>query len=138
MNNPFQQLNDPSQGWRADALCAQVSIGDEWFAEKGEGGIKDLNFAKFVCGLCPVQSECLQTALETGERWGIWGGVPPRRRAEMRRELGLTGTPSVDVDWHGTEAGAKRHHREGTKVCPRCSRGATLAREERAARAVAS
>ena len=30
--------------------------------------------AKQVCALCPVITECLDTAIENREQWGVWGG----------------------------------------------------------------
>lgn len=30
--------------------------------------------AKNLCRTCPIQSECLQGALERREPWGVWGG----------------------------------------------------------------
>lgn len=125
MNHPFKQfLDDIRHDWRDQALCAQISAGDEWFADKTDGGgLKAINFAKRVCGMCPVQTQCLDFAVANGERFGVWGGVTPRRRRVAR---------SDDFsDWHGSEAGAKRHHREGSRVCRRCSDGVRRAREDR-------
>ena len=31
--------------------------------------------AKTICGRCPIQVECLTYALESGEAYGIWGGL---------------------------------------------------------------
>lgn len=36
-----------------------------------------------VCAVCPARRECLEHALEYGER-GIWGGTTGRQRKEMR------------------------------------------------------
>lgn len=36
-----------------------------------------------VCGRCPVRSGCLDQALRTGERLGVWGGLTPDQRAEL-------------------------------------------------------
>lgn len=40
--------------------------------------------AKAVCTGCTVRVECLDYALETGERFGIWGGKSERERRRMR------------------------------------------------------
>lgn len=34
----------------------------------------DIARAKAMCGLCPLQAECLAGALEREEPWGVWGG----------------------------------------------------------------
>jgi len=36
--------------------------------------------------LCPVQTECLNSALERDERWGVWGGTTERERERIRRK----------------------------------------------------
>jgi len=34
----------------------------------------DIARAKAMCGLCPLQADCLAGALEREEPWGVWGG----------------------------------------------------------------
>jgi WhiB family transcriptional regulator, redox-sensing transcriptional regulator len=60
---------------------------DLWFAESPE----DVEFAKALCGGCPIQKACLDRALEREEPWGVWGGelvlrgtVVPRKRPRGR------------------------------------------------------
>lgn len=38
-----------------------------------------------ICGICPVQQDCLDHALETSERFGVWGGTTERERQKLRR-----------------------------------------------------
>ena len=128
--NPYQSLRQDltNQDWRLDALCAQVSIA-EFHADKGEGGMEAINFAKKICALCPVKSECLDFSIRVGDSFGIWGGLPPRERRKLGKRLGIQ---RVDVeDWHGSEGGARRHYRAGTKVCPDCRRADERARDRR-------
>ena len=43
--------------------------------------------AKAVCAGCPVRDACLAYALDTGEAYGIWGGLSEdERRAILRRQ----------------------------------------------------
>jgi WhiB family redox-sensing transcriptional regulator len=82
--NVALELSAPSvpQGdWIADALCAQVD-GELFFPEKGG----DVRAAKAVCGNCPVTAPCLDWALTTGQRNGVYGGLSDRERLALRRE----------------------------------------------------
>ena len=36
--------------------------------------VVDIARAKAMCGLCPLAQECLASALEREEPWGVWGG----------------------------------------------------------------
>jgi WhiB family redox-sensing transcriptional regulator len=36
--------------------------------------VVDIARAKAMCGLCPLQADCLSGALERQEPWGVWGG----------------------------------------------------------------
>lgn len=67
--------------WTEHALCAEVDH-DIFFPEKG-GSTRE---AKGICGACLVRAECLDYALETRQRFGIWGGCSERER---RKLLGL-------------------------------------------------
>lgn len=122
MSDDFHALAEViRQDWRDDALCPQVSI-DEFHVEQGIGSTEQINFAKQICGLCPVQAECLDYALAANEQIGVWGGTTPKARQRLRAERGITSNlPKPEfASWHGTAAGARRHWRNGTKVCDEC------------------
>jgi WhiB family redox-sensing transcriptional regulator len=58
-----------------------------FFAESPQ----DVEFAKALCGACPVRAPCLAGAMERREPWGVWGGelfergqVVPRKRPRGR------------------------------------------------------
>ena len=42
--------------------------------------------AKAICATCPVIQQCLDHALQTGEQYGVWGGLSEGERADL---LGL-------------------------------------------------
>jgi WhiB family redox-sensing transcriptional regulator len=44
------------------------------------GWVSQTRAAKKVCARCPVRPECLQWALETGQRFGVWGGLSEKER----------------------------------------------------------
>ena len=78
-------LFSPRPDWFLRAACRGADP-DLFFTERGEptGG------AKATCDLCPVRSECLEHALLTREKFGIWGGKSERERRKIRQARGLT------------------------------------------------
>ena len=39
--------------------------------------------------MCEVSVECLQTAIENNETFGIWGGLTPKERSRIRRQYSV-------------------------------------------------
>jgi WhiB family redox-sensing transcriptional regulator len=64
--------------WQDRALCAETDP-EVFFPEKG-GSVR---VPKRICGGCEVRAECLEYALETGQRFGIWGGLSERERRPL-------------------------------------------------------
>lgn len=71
------------QGMRL-GLCRQVDP-DLWFPERGNP-----TQAKRICGECPARAACLQWALDTRQRHGVWGGTTWREREAMLRARGAS------------------------------------------------
>ena len=67
--------------WQDLSLCSQ-SDPEAWFPEKG-GSTRG---PKRICYRCPVISECLDYALETDQRFGVWGGLSERERRRLKRD----------------------------------------------------
>lgn len=42
--------------------------------------------AKAVCDSCPVRQPCLEFALNTREKHGVWGGLTERERRRVLRQ----------------------------------------------------
>jgi WhiB family transcriptional regulator, redox-sensing transcriptional regulator len=76
---PQYQIAFVPQPWAGEALCAQTDP-EIFFPDKG-GSTRE---AKAVCARCPVAAECLEYALATSERFGIWGGLSERERRTLR------------------------------------------------------
>lgn len=55
---------------------------DLFYPERGESTRR----AKEVCRDCAVREPCLETGLEGGEKFGIWGGLSERERRRIRRQ----------------------------------------------------
>lgn len=94
--------------WRQAAACA-VADPDMWFADGGKGkGLREQRLARLICDRhCPVQEECLDTALAREgaahheNRFGIWGGYDPRERYNLHRRLERM-KPPVEPDLPAT------------------------------------
>ena len=46
---------------------------------------EDERAAIAVCSTCTVREQCLEFALDTRERFGIWGGTTERERRKLLR-----------------------------------------------------
>ena len=70
--------------WQERANCLGVDP-DLFFPERGASTRE----AKGVCRGCEVRGECLEYALDHGEKFGIWGGLSERERRRVRRQRAL-------------------------------------------------
>ena len=68
------------RGWQSRANCMGVDP-DLFFPERGASTRE----AKEVCRGCVVRDNCLEYALDSGEKFGIWGGMSERERRRLRR-----------------------------------------------------
>lgn len=71
--------------WRADAACLDVDT--ELFFPLGRNAeaVMQAEDAKAVCARCPVREQCLQRAMDTPEKHGIFGGLDETERERLRR-----------------------------------------------------
>lgn len=76
--------NTESFEWQDDKACTPEDS-DLFFVERGVS----TEPARQICGGCEVRPDCLQYALDHGERFGIWGGVSERGRRRIRG-MGIT------------------------------------------------
>ena len=72
---------DDDNSWQDQANCLGVDP-DLFFPERGASTRE----AKEVCRGCVVRAECLEFALQNGEKFGIWGGLSERERRRIRRQ----------------------------------------------------
>lgn len=70
--------------WVQQAACRNTET-YLFFPERGNHD--DINEARRACSGCPVSNDCLEYALRTSQRYGIWGGVSERERKVMRTEI---------------------------------------------------
>tara|TARA_R100000278_G_C5361113_1_gene125411 strand:+ start:260 stop:565 length:306 start_codon:yes stop_codon:yes gene_type:complete len=70
--------------WKNKGACVGVEQ-DIFFPERGSS----TRLAKAVCRRCEVQEECLEYAVNNGEKFGIWGGLSERERRAIRKKRGI-------------------------------------------------
>ena len=100
--------------WRDAAACLSADP-DLFFPP--QGGATNGAEAKQICGGCPVQAECLDYAVTTAQKYGIWGGTNERERREIRKQRGLIVKPEPAC---GTIAGYRRHQNRNQPTCTEC------------------
>jgi WhiB family redox-sensing transcriptional regulator len=83
--------------WRRDAACASTDVAT--FFPIGDL-VGDWETPLGLCRRCPVRDECLEFALVSGQRDGVWGGTTPAERQRLRSCL----RPATD----GTKLTARR------------------------------
>ena len=70
-----------NQTWRQLAACRGVEP-DIFYPASDE----EADAAKSVCGVCPVRQPCLEYALSSRERDGVWGGATEKERRRILRQ----------------------------------------------------
>jgi hypothetical protein len=79
-----------TQAWRDHAACAEHPK-DWWYVERGAAGERNkLAQARAICNTCPVARQCLDYAMENGERYGLWGGKSVRERRKLLKGWVIT------------------------------------------------
>jgi WhiB family transcriptional regulator, redox-sensing transcriptional regulator len=58
---------------------------DLWYPDQGNS-YACYEQARRICYGCPVRVACLQFAVDTDQRFGLWGGMTPRERNRLRRQ----------------------------------------------------
>ena len=82
------QKIQPWQGedWPAGALCRDAP--GDWI-DLGEGinrlAAQRKTYELELCKLCPVRKPCLEFAVKTRQKHGIWGGTLPAERAARKK-----------------------------------------------------
>jgi WhiB family redox-sensing transcriptional regulator len=65
----------------AGGACRTAADPDLWFADD----LQDQAAAVAVCRACPVRALCGAWALDTGQLYGIWGGLTEAERRQGQR-----------------------------------------------------
>lgn len=67
--------------WQDFANCKGADP-DLFFPERGASTRR----AKTICRECSVEAECLEFAIVSSEKFGIWGAMSERERRKIRKQ----------------------------------------------------
>ena len=101
----------PDRSWRDRAACRGMDT-NLFFPERGE----PTEAAKAVCEGCSVSHACFMFAIQSGEIFGIWGGMSGEQRRQIRSPKLSQQNPIL----HGTEQGYTAHFRRSIPACDGC------------------
>jgi len=75
-----ERISNQRLAW-ADAGSCTNADPDLFFPQPGT----DTSYARSICRGCPVRIQCLDYALQSGQKHGIWGGMTESQRRRLRR-----------------------------------------------------
>jgi WhiB family redox-sensing transcriptional regulator len=81
--------------WQDQGACADQDT-EAWFVRNEGSHFSEP--AKQVCAHCPVQRDCLASALLFGEQHGVWGGLDRHQRHALTLTLRLGATLGSALD----------------------------------------
>jgi WhiB family redox-sensing transcriptional regulator len=82
--SPIQLTTELAADWRTRAAC--TGHNHSLFFPVGDTDATTIERAREICLTCPVTEDCLEYALETNQRAGIWGGTAEEERKSLRRK----------------------------------------------------
>jgi WhiB family redox-sensing transcriptional regulator len=77
----LEVLDTEDLSWHDLASCRGADP-DLFFPERGAS----TRTAKSICRQCVVMDQCLEFAIVSSEKFGIWGAMSERERRRIRRE----------------------------------------------------
>ena len=81
---PVQLTTELAEEWRERAACSGYR--HTLFFPVGDTDAAAIDRALEICLGCVVIDDCLEYALETNQRAGIWGGTTEDERRSLRRK----------------------------------------------------
>lgn len=86
---PARHRTRGDQTWQNEAVCQSTEYHrvdpETFFPEPDE--MDRIRAAKALCAQCPVRQTCLDAALETGDTFGIRGGLTEEERGPLHENL---------------------------------------------------
>lgn len=84
--------------WQEQGLCREQDPEMFFLPDhcRGEEKEQRILLAKKVCGACPVIEQCRKYAIETDQRFGVWGGLSEEEiSSAVRRRKRYAGRKDV-------------------------------------------
>lgn len=78
--------------WRDDAACKGWDTA-RFFPDDGTNIDPEI---RNLCAHCPVRQECLNHAIDTPEKYGVWAGLAPKQRRHYRSLPKVRRCPECD------------------------------------------
>lgn len=91
VNAPYTKLPAPKESnyaWQYEGACNNYNPETFYlpFNARADEKRQLIKEAKAICKTCPVIKECLDFALNTEERFGVWGGLSAEERQTLLRK----------------------------------------------------
>jgi WhiB family redox-sensing transcriptional regulator len=81
-------VNATTTEWRMQAACRGDEPQPDFYppthTERKRERLARERRAKMVCAACPVRNDCLDHAVASDERYGVWGGLTADERKLWR------------------------------------------------------
>jgi WhiB family redox-sensing transcriptional regulator len=74
-----------ASNWRAASACLNADPDMFFPVAVSTAASKQVSRALRLCQECTVRQHCLDFAMQSGEKDGIWGGTTPEERIRARR-----------------------------------------------------
>lgn len=135
-------IPEPLGKWGPSSKCWQdPDVDTEWFFPRSYGTPRTpsehVQEVKAYCHDCPVRNTCLEHAIDTYDDHGMWGGLTPDERRELRKAMRQGRKPQSTVittkqpvkqpraikqslEPCGTEAAYRRHKRRDEPIDDAC------------------
>ena len=97
-----------AEPWMQHGLCRGKPT-EWWFPSPDSHSPHQWDKARQICQDCPVREDCLQYALSTHSRYGMWGGSTPAERVDQ-----------YTLRTHGSRGAYHYHLRLGEEPCDPC------------------
>ena len=88
----WDELNEAIDDAKVRIACRE-SDPDAWFPDFEKPKGPKYTEPKKLCGKCPVKDLCLEFALVNDEAHGLWGGLTPGERQQLRNRGRSNGRP---------------------------------------------
>ena len=79
-------MSDDRDHWREDAAC-KGKAGTIFYPDHRIMNDLRWDIPRLICADCTVKTQCLEMVLkfeDTDDRWGMFGGLTPAERREVR------------------------------------------------------